>query len=511
MEIRKSGSGGRQTLPFLLVALIVGALALWVLGPLAGYLAFLLFGVLYVVFFAGKRQRLMLFVYLLLAVGLLVGGLVHARLGREATVARLGEFPLVGSLLVKPSARLLLAALAGVLGAAVGVVGPFFLLVLISAEWFLALRESYDLDRALAVRLLVYLALGIGEPYFIVENGEIAMTKPKGPLPKFGLPAVAVIKPYNAVVFERSGEVTRITGPGVVPMHRHERVKEIVDLRPQGELFEWQGLSKDNVPLTGKGFLGYRIESWESAKARGDKGETETRGFGGVVQGQYPVFERTLYRAVYKVRSDKDWQTQTVGMAQGQVGGAVRGYRVDEIFVVDEDERLRLEESILGEITEKARAGAVESARIWGVELTSFAIVGIEMPEKAQVEFLERWGEPWRGWREIRKSEDKLEVARLEAEASIAKAQAKAETIFLEGRGKARAWEEQYDRTLRTAIDTIRALPDEEWRVRAVVEVIRNLQPVDKRLLGLLFSRGGFLGRGGGIAPLDDPDNLDED
>lgn len=454
-EALKSDSGSRQTLPFLLVALIVGGVALWVLGPLAGYLAFVVFGLIYVAFFAGKRQRLMLFVFLLLAVGLLVGGLVHARLSHEATVARLAEFPLIGSLLVKQSMRLILAVLAGTLGALLGVGGGYALVILISVEWVLALDESYDLSRGLAIKLLFYLVLGIGEPYFIVENGEIVTTKPKGPLAKFGQPVVVVIKPYNAVAFERSGDVTRISGPGTVLMRKHERVKATIDLRPQGEVFEWRGLTKDNVPLTGNGFISYRIESWESAKARGDKGETETRGFGGVVQGQYPVFERTVYRAVYKVRSDKDWKEQTEGAAQGFVGNTVRKFRVDEIFVVDEDERVRLEENILTKIIAQAREGLSETTLLWGVEITALNIVAIEMPKEAQDEFKKRWGAPWQAWRAVVEAEAKSRVAFIEAESQHEVARLETESkqwrVVREAIAKLEATTHQGEATLRDA------------------------------------------------------------
>ena len=87
-ETGKKGPGARQRLLFFLVAMGVSIPGLLLGGPTVGYIAFLLFGILYVQFFSGKLRRLFLFLYLLLAVGLLVGGLAYPKLNSEAKKTR---------------------------------------------------------------------------------------------------------------------------------------------------------------------------------------------------------------------------------------------------------------------------------------------------------------------------------------------------------------------------------------------------------------------------------------
>ncbi len=429
-ETGRNDPGTRQRLLFFLMAMGVSIPGLLLGGPTVGYIAFLLFGILYVQFFSGKLRRLFLFLYLLLAVGLLVGGLAYSKLNSEAIVARISNWSLIGPLFKHLAVRAGLSVLAGLVGGALAVGLPLGLVLFVSAEWFLALRETYELDRKLAMKLLLYLALGIGEPYFIVEEGEIAMTKPKGPLDKFGRPVVAVIKPYNAIVLERSGDVTRVEGPGLVTLRKFERVKASIDLRTQGQNFEVKALTKDNVPLAVKGFIMFRIEGWKEARDRGDRGDFETKDFKGIISGPYPVYRRTLYRAVYRIRSDRDWKSQTIGLAIGRVGAAIRGFLVDEIFVVNEDERVSMEQSTLLDIAEQARTGAAETGTLWGVSITGLTIISIEMPEEAQEEFLRRWGAPWRGWQA-------LVEARAEGEAAAILAAGKSQAMLTGGKTEA--------------------------------------------------------------------------
>ena len=200
-QTRESSRRGGQTVPFFLVALIMGILSFWLGGLAGGYVAYLLFGFLFVLFFADSSRRgLFLMVYFFLAVALLVGGMIYGTLDNPETVAQISDLPLVGSLLGRSVVRAGLSILIGGLVAGLVVGSTVWLIVFISAEWVLALRETYDLDRKLAMKLLLFLTLGSNDAYMIVEEGEVKVTKPKGPLRSFSAPVMMVLKPYNAVV-----------------------------------------------------------------------------------------------------------------------------------------------------------------------------------------------------------------------------------------------------------------------------------------------------------------------
>lgn len=451
----RNSPGPRQVLTFLLVALSVGLPALWLGGPVVGYLAFLLFGLLFVVFFSGNRRRLNAVIYLFLAVSFLIGGLTYAGLTGEETAAQIDGLPLIGWLLEYTATKIGTAVLAGLMGGVLFVGLPLFLIVLVSAEWMLALRETYDLELKLAMKLLLDLALGRGKAVVIVDEGEIKETHPKGPLDKFGAPAIVVVKPYNAVVLERGGKISRIEGAGVAALQRNETIKAVVDLRAQSGKFELTALTKDNVPLTVSGSTSFRIERWQDARDRGDQGNFETQGFTGVISGPYPVYRWTLYRAIYGVGSGADWKSQSTGTGRGKIGAEIRKLRLDEIFVVDEDERVRMERSKLQDIVDQAKPEALKSGHNWGVQITGVSIGSIEMPEEAQQEFLRRWGTPWRGWQALIEAETKRRVAitkaRSEQEAIRLQADAKKWEVITEARARLEAADHESEATVRKA------------------------------------------------------------
>ena len=475
-ETHKNNPGIRQVLTFFLVALAVSVPALLLGGSLVGYFAFVLFGLLFVLFFSGNRRRLALLLYLFLATGLLIGGLAHAWLNDVGTVARLRDLPLLGWLLGQAAVRSVLAVLAGGAGAALAVGLPLWLIIFISAEWMLALREAYGFDRKLATKLLFYLAMGIGGAVIVVDEGEIKMTLPQGPLDKFGAPVVVVVKPYNAVVLVRGTAVSRIEGSELIKLQKGETIKAVIDLRPQGRGYEREALTHDNIPLTVKGGVAFRIESASDTRRRRPREGHETGPFKGVISGPYPVYRSTLYRAVFGIPAGKDWQSQTEGTAGSRVGGAIREFRIDEIFVVDEEERVNLERTALQDIIDKARAGTIETARNWGVQVAGVGINTIEMPEEVQKAFLARWKQPWKEWVEIRR------------------AQFKSKAAYLEGSSKAQALEEQYRRSLDAFASHLYHIQDDEARIKMLLEVIRSLQPVDRRVLNLLLEGRGIRG-----------------
>lgn len=429
-ETRKNSSGGGQAIAFILVALAVGVLSLCLAGLSGGYVAFLLFGFLFVVFFAGDKRRLFLVIYLFLAIWLLVGSLTHFWLSGEETVAQVSDWPLIGSLLERAAVRTVVAILAGGVSAALGVGLPLLFIILVSAEWVLALRETHELDRKLAIKLLFYLAMGIGEVYMIADGGEIKETKPQGPLKNFGAPAVVVVKPYNAVVLEQGGKITRIEGSGVVTLQKQEGVKAVIDLRPQSAGFETDVRTKDNVPLTVKGGVGFRIESQDETRKRGGGRNTEIRGFSGVISGPYPVYRRTIYRAVFNVEASKDWFEKTKGTAGSKVRARVREREMKEIFPIGQVDG---EQSILNELAAEALELARDAAVKWGVTIYGISVNEIEMPEEVKQRFIEHLEAEWQGHTEIIRAESdkvaKIIRAEGESEATLRIADAERQAI----------------------------------------------------------------------------------
>ena len=81
-------------------------------------------------------------------------------------------------------------------------------------------------------------------PLDIVEKGEVITIKSRGLLAPFRSVGYTVINHGNAVIFERFGRPSQLSGPGFVMKKPFERIRAVVDLRMQVEertqtLYTW--------------------------------------------------------------------------------------------------------------------------------------------------------------------------------------------------------------------------------------------------------------------------------
>jgi regulator of protease activity HflC (stomatin/prohibitin superfamily) len=244
----------------------------------------------------------------------------------------------VGAGMVSPW-RLIWPAAAGLgIGALVTVV--FWALVLFaSAEWVLAVSDSFGVSRRDALRFVAYQVFQASRNHLVVENGEIAVEKPGGVFARLGGPGVLVVRPGNAVVLEKAGVTTRIVGPGTHKLERFETIKRpheakgIVDLRPQGASAEVTGvMTRDGVPLTISVGVGFQIEPQSITDARPEShfagGDAETPVLGAP---EYPVRKAVVRKAVFATGAG-GWKGMFPSRPVGVLRDVVGTYALAEIM-----------------------------------------------------------------------------------------------------------------------------------------------------------------------------------
>lgn len=89
-------------------------------------------------------------------------------------------------------------------------------------------------------------------PTVIVRDGQIEEKYENTPAARHGGPASVVVFNDSAVVLERFGRFRRVAGPGAVFLRRFERIREVLDLRPQERVTDVQALTKDGIPVKTK-------------------------------------------------------------------------------------------------------------------------------------------------------------------------------------------------------------------------------------------------------------------
>jgi regulator of protease activity HflC (stomatin/prohibitin superfamily) len=444
----------------LLITLLVYQLgSVW-----AGHIALILLAFIATWLLPPDGRRIGRVLHVLLSSTLLLATAIYLLLTGAEQAGNVGQSPLLGFLLGDAALTILGSFLIALVFSGL-VIGATILLALhVSAEWILTLPEVEEITPKQAYRLLFSMLFRLSYPWLIVEEGEIKQSKPKGLLPALGGPGKVVIKPYNAVVFERSGNTTRIEGPGLIVTKRFEFAKGIFDLRKQWTNFTAENvLTKDHVPLTFVCGVGFRIESQGETDARRQKtgqdaGQTfEGSGFDGIIDGDYPVYKSSLYKAVYNTTA-AGWKLVTRGATETQLRNVVRNYLLEDLYCL-EDEKLTKDCSAVDRIADEVRDRVSDITPNWGTSITGFQIKHFAVPDDVSEELTRLWAARYAGKTQVLGAEGKREAMLIDADAQrqasetksesiIQEAKAKASAAIIEGRGQAEARVELYRKML---------------------------------------------------------------
>lgn len=149
--------------------------------------------------------------------------------------------------------RVLWGGLPGLLGlvAVLAVSAAFVRDVYNIPGWGAALGYVWSLLFGAAPLSLLDLLLGVSSTpsFLIVQEGRIDEKREDTPLARLGGPGRVLIFGDSAVVLERFGRFTRVAGPGSIFLRRFERIREVLDLRPQKRSEATTALTRDNIPV----------------------------------------------------------------------------------------------------------------------------------------------------------------------------------------------------------------------------------------------------------------------
>ncbi len=292
-----------------------------------------------------EKRRLLDFLWLIYCVSFLIAILLYegftVQTSAPANLNWLAYF-LIGSVPV----RLIFSIVVGTLCGASLVIFPLVIRAYGAVIWVLALNQIYEIKKRQAFWLTIALTLGINRQVTVIEEGQIKEVSPQGwPVPVGG-PALVIIRPYNAVVFEQAGRVTRVEGPGTVLMSFEEHIKDTIDLRSQSATFSAdQVLTRDRVPLRVTGGVGFRIQRIEDrvrptdvARMRSLDGIAFLAAGRNVARSEGDathVLRQSVYNAVYGPRTGLKWYDRMKGDVESEMRKAFRTYNFNEKYDLD--------------------------------------------------------------------------------------------------------------------------------------------------------------------------------
>jgi len=435
----------------------------WVLGTVV----FLLW-LLIVVILAPTKIRPYLWVqYMVVTIAVPVGEFVDWVLGQKAMRFVFPSFAV--------RLHTVLAIVVGLLAGG-GLTALFIFAVwYVTQKFVLAFDQEPMGDPKQLKKFLCHLMFGHHQNVLLIADGKVVKEDPPGVLSRFGGPGQVVIRPGNAVVFERAGEVTRIVGPGVYQLKRFEVVKKIVDLRPQfTEVTAKDVLTRDRVPLNITLGISFRVETKEETDQR--EGLLNSPVIGQV----YRVYAEIVHRAVYNMPATAPgWEAAPPAAAVARLRDIVARYNFDEIFQFREaeEEELQQDPRTIRAIEEEILENLSGLREALGIHVSGVDIRQIGMPEDVREQVLEVWKTDWQSRIEVQLAESERRAlvtralgerdalrARAEGEraALVVKGEAQAEALSQVERVKARAVEDLVNQLLRGIREIGREPPRED-------------------------------------------------
>jgi hypothetical protein len=230
--------------------------------------------------------------------------------------------------------------------------------------------------------------LGAYGPFLLVENGDIRHKAAHDPLVRIGGPGSMVVAPDSAVLLERAGQLTQVAGPGVYPLRRFEKVRDIVNLRPLQHLtLEAKGMSREGIPVVWPVDVHYQID---------DEGD----GFHAATESQpYAFAEEAVLRASsnrFMLEPDAsahpDWGDLVAGAAEGILRSIMARHPLDRLIrPLPDSDALPRREIERGLETALAKTAARNGAKLLWVDLHSVKLV-----DPVAQQWVERWQADWK-------------------------------------------------------------------------------------------------------------------
>jgi regulator of protease activity HflC (stomatin/prohibitin superfamily) len=243
-------------------------------------------------------------------------------------------------------------------------------------------------------------------PFAIISQGKIREQDRQKFVAnrQLGGPAKLIIQTDSAVVLERYGQITRIEGPGIVFLERFERIREILDLRPQTRSETPSArivYTKDGIPVEAEITVRFQLRHGPPTPEKPypvdpDALETATKAEAMRYNGVRPLFRF-------------NWQYRVMGNFGSTLRAIAARMTLDELFEpadVNKDPR----DEISREMLERLR----QQCAPLGVTVLD-VILGPFKPVSPQVEQQLR-----QAWQALQRADIKVEQAYAKAETLLA-------------------------------------------------------------------------------------------
>ena len=238
------------------------------------------------------------------------------------------------------------------------------------------------------------------QPFLIIREGTIQGDEAHV-LRRVGGPGGLVIFNDSAVVLERAGRLTRVSGSGFAHLEPFEKVWDAIDLRPQRWNFAVEAMTQEGIPVTCHADVSFKID---------DGGKKSTR------EEAYPMTEEAVFKAATSKWIREAWRTEPdrlmtwtkqviIGETEGTLRSILARYPLDQLIdpAIRRNIQAQLEEALRGSVPEL------------GAKIIRVALGDIQLED----EVIQQWIEKWQaeGRRRMMELEARGRAARISIEA----------------------------------------------------------------------------------------------
>ncbi len=261
----------------------------------------------------------------------------------------------------------------------------------------------------------------VSYPHLTVHEGQIDQKYQGTLMADLGGPGIVVIFSDSAVVLERFGRFIRFAGPGTIFLRRFERIREVLDLRPQERTAQVRALTKEGLPVETEVQVRFQL-----ARDRNKPFPPPPGTLSPVYRWAWSRASQ-CHRRVVNLDDGSEREDGWPNRVMGNVGSTLRALLADiELDGLIEPQNTDLDprQDLIVEYKEKLD----DAARNFGAEILDVRMGPIK-PALPQIE-----KKRIANWRAIQKVESQIEEAHGEAEAirerGLARAYAQMEIIL---------------------------------------------------------------------------------
>ncbi|MCL4298569.1 MAG: SPFH/Band 7/PHB domain protein [Anaerolineae bacterium] len=242
-------------------------------------------------------------------------------------------------------------------------------------------------------------------PFAVISEGKVRDTDQRKFIAnrQLGGPGKIIIQNDSAVVLERYGRISRVEGPGLVFLDRSERIREILDLRPQVRTIPAaRAYTKDGIAVDTEISVRFQIRCGSPC-----------------LEKPYPASKAALEqaaRAEARRIADSglpgrfDWKGRVMGNVDSTLREIVAGKSLDQLFEpadLNKDPRQEIGQEMLDRLRQQSASFGVH---VLDVMLGPFKPVDPSIERQMRA-----------AWQSGRNAEDRVEEAHGQAQTMLAR------------------------------------------------------------------------------------------